>query len=289
MINKGYITSNLIGRNKSAEVFYREAITNEIQRFISKILEEIQEEYKVIKPKETIQSENSISGITLLLRKVKNSYLDIFTGNSEKIIVKFLNIATRKAKRSVKSNLERDIGKAIAVRPNYKAFNDALKLMIQQNVSLIKNVAEQNISNIENIVFDGMKSGLEFNNIEKQLDSQKIVAKKRIRRIAYDQTAKANASINYLEQQSAGIEYFEWHTIEDERTSTGFGGHKQLDGNIYKWNDENSRHPVIDGKGNRGLPSQRVNCRCWAKAVIIFQGYRAVWDSSAESYKIVKE
>jgi uncharacterized protein with gpF-like domain len=81
--------------------------------------------------------------------------------------------------------------------------------------------------------------------------------------------------LNEVTQRSAGIEFFEWCTAHDERVSTGKGGHKQLDGKIYKWGDT-EHYPITDAYGNRGTPqNNRPNCRCVAKAVILMKEYTA--------------
>ncbi|MDR0571552.1 MAG: minor capsid protein, partial [Rickettsiales bacterium] len=118
------------------------------------------------------------------------------------------------------------------------------------------------------------------------IKEQTELSDKRIKLIARDQTAKANQVLNRIGQQEAGIEYFRWNTAHDERVSEGYGGHKQLDGKIYKWGDVEN-YPIINAKGERGIPSQRPNCRCDAQAVIIEDGYKAVKNKDG-SYNIIK-
>ena len=77
-----------------------------------------------------------------------------------------------------------------------------------------------------------------------------------------------------MAQRDAGVEFFEWVTANDERVSTGKGGHKQLDGKIYKWGDT-ANYPEIDSYGHHGVPAQRVNCRCTACAVVLRKDYVA--------------
>ena len=133
-----------------------------------------------------------------------------------------------------------------------------------------------------------MTTGGAWGSLENSLKTQTHISRDRIKRIARDQTAKTNQALNELEQIEAGVEYFKWTTAHDERVSTGYGGHKQLDGKIYKWG-ETERYPVIDSYGHKGLPSQRVNCRCDARAIFILEGYKAVWNADKESYEVVKK
>lgn len=89
-----------------------------------------------------------------------------------------------------------------------------------------------------------------------------------------------------MAQQENGVKFFLWRTKEDDRVSTGYGGHKQLNGKIYAWN-EPENYPIIDSYGHQGLPSQRVNCRCVASPVWVLDGWTAEKQSDG-SYKIVR-
>lgn len=287
---KGFIIAGKINKNKHAEVYYRTAINKELKRFIEKSIQKLETVYTPLKVNNKQISYNSTTSVNILLSAIKNKYSNIFFGNVEKIINKFVKIAYKNAK---KSSLEQliEATKSNILLPNItdKTFLKALKLIVRENVSLIKNTTMQATQNIESIVYNAMTNGRGFKDIYDSLKYQEHITADRIDRIARDQTAKTNEAINKISQQEAGIEYFEWDSVNDERTSTGFGGHKQLNGKIYKWNEtELNRLPIIDNKGNRGYPTERVNCRCISRAVIILQGYEAIWDSKEESYKIIK-
>ena len=190
--------------------------------------------------------------------------------------------------KNVQSVLERFFGLKLAIRYNAERYDEMLKVIIRRNVGLLRNTASQVVDNVQSIVTDAMTTGRGWADIEHALNNQHEIAQNRVKRIARDQTAKATEAINIMMQRAAGAEYFEWSTSKDERVSTGFGGHKQLDGKIYRY-DEPERYPIIDSYGNRGLPAQRVNCRCTSLSVFIMDGYRAKWSPSDECYKIVKE
>lgn len=177
-------------------------------------------------------------------------------------------------------------GDDFAVNWNGKDIDDILRLIIRRNVGLIENTTLQTLNNIENIVYDGVTTGQTWGTVAKDLSTQKHISSDRIKRIARDQTGKANEALNEAAQLSAGIEFFEWRTAEDERVSTGYGGHKQLDGKIYKWGDV-EHYPIIDSYGHRGLPHERVNCRCTALAVILRKDYVAKQNSDG-TWRIIK-
>ena len=195
-------------------------------------------------------------------------------------------MARQSSDKNIKKLLSEMAGKQITIEYD-KSYDEALRLMVQRNVQLIKNTTEQTLTNVENIVFDSMTTGQGWAEIQQTLETQKDISKNRIKRIARDQTAKTNAALNELGQREAGIKYFMWRTAQDERVSEGYGGHKQLNGKIYRWGDE-ANYPIIDSYGHRGLPAQRVNCRCIARPVWILDGYKTKQLADG-SYEVVRE
>lgn len=77
-----------------------------------------------------------------------------------------------------------------------------------------------------------------------------------------------------------------WVTANDERVSTGKGGHKQLNGRIYRYDTPTA---IIDSYGNKGHCSERVNCRCTQVSVILepSQEFKKIKDSLNGDYYII--
>lgn len=284
----GYRVMQPIIKNKAADVYYRRAIEAETDKMLTAIFAKLERVYTTVKVSNAATGANkpSVSNIMKLITYYKKVYLPKFLRNAEKIIDKFINLATRNAKRSITKSMRQLYGDDFAVNWNGKDIDDILRLIIRRNVGLIENTTLQTLNNIENIVYDGVTTGQTWGAVAKDLSTQKHISSDRIKRIARDQTGKANEALNEAAQLSAGIEFFEWRTAEDERVSTGYGGHKQLDGKIYKWGDV-EHYPIIDSYGHRGLPHERVNCRCTALAVILRKGYVAKQNSDG-TWRIIK-
>lgn len=284
----GYMVMQPIIKNKAADVYYRNAIEAETDKMLQAIFAELEKVYTTVKVSNAVSgaAKPSVSNIMKLITYYKKVYLPKFLRNAEKIIDKFVALATRNAQRSILKSMRKLYGEDFTIDWKTKDANDILRLITRRNAGLIENTTLQTLNNIENIVYDGVTTGKTWRTVANDLATQKDISKDRIKRIARDQTGKANEALNELSQLSAGIEYFEWRTAEDERVSTGYGGHKQLDGKIYKWGDVKN-YPVIDSYGHRGLPHERVNCRCTALAVILRKDYKAVQLDDG-SYRIVK-
>lgn len=283
---KGVLVGESISKNAFADYFYRKAIDAEFRKYIDSLIKDMESVYGVLRVDNSTRSQNrSPSEVLAVLSRYKNKKLNVFFKNSRKIIEQWLRKAKKSTDKNIRDVLFKMAGKEISISYD-KNFDDVLKLIIERNVQLIKNVSSQTITNIENIVYDAMTTGEGWYGIQKSLDHQKEISAKRVKLIARDQTAKANQTLSELTQREAGVKFFMWRTAQDERVSTGYGGHKQLNNKIYKWG-ETENYPIIDSYGHRGLPSQRPNCRCQALPVWILQGYEAKLMADG-SYEIEK-
>lgn len=285
-IYKGVFVGGSIGENTAADSFYRKAIDKEFNNYLTSFFNELSEVYGVLQVNNAFKPQKaSMSRILAVIKRYKGEKLKIFLHNADKIIRKWLKKASTSTDESIRKVLFEMAGKQITLNYN-RAYDDILKLIIERNVQLITNASSQTLTNIENIVFDGMTTGEGWGGIEKNLQEQKEISRNRVRLIARDQTAKTNQALSELTQRENGVKFFMWRTMGDSRVSTGYGGHKQLDGKIYAW-DEPADYPIVDSYGNRGLPSQRPNCRCIALPVIILKGYKPEKQADG-SYRVEK-
>lgn len=271
----GYVVLPEISKNKIAEVYYRRAMTEEIERMLSSMFRAIERAYTTIPVQNAKLSDaERLARLRRLLERLRRQYGDKLDKNAEKIIKKYINQARKGVSDSILRNMRKIMGDKFTVQSDSRKYGRMLKIREITNAELIRNTTSQIISNVTNVVYDGVTTGQSWHRVEKDLRTQKRIAADRIKRIARDQTAKLNENLNEMAMRDAGVEFFEWSTANDERVSTGYGGHKQLDGKIYKWGD-NANYPVIDTYGHRGVPGQRVNCRCSALPVILQKDYQA--------------
>lgn len=276
----GYIAGRNIALSRKSDNYYRIALDKELDKYIQTMLNEVEDEYKPVE-----QGEELKSGIfEAFFNKWNFAMLAILLANSDKIVNKWLSLTRHDVSQSVQKMAYGLAEKSVAVTktPEYE---EMLRLIVQRNVQLIKNVTTQTMTNIENIIYDGILAHQKWSTIRKDLNHQKELSRKRMKFIAKDQTAKARELINRQEQLAVGIEYFRWVTVGDERVRKS---HRKLNGKIFKWNDDPSRLPILNDKGDRGYPAEDYGCRCSAIGVIILDGYKAVWNDSTESYEVVK-
>lgn len=288
---RGYYLGEPISKNKHSDVYYRNALDKELDKFIVSMLQEINRVYAVLpitKADYVIKSQNekpTPAKVRKVIENYKKAKSAILFKNCQKIINKWLKLATKSAQKSIQKMLTNAAGKSIKINYN-KAYDELFKMIIARNVQLIKNTTSQTLTNIENIVYNGMTTGRGWGDIEPDLYHQKHISQDRVKRIARDQTSKANGALNQISQQKAGIEYYMWWGVEDEREREL---HWKLNGKIFKWEDSPERMPIIDKNGERGGPASAVNCRCVGRMVILLEGYITRWLGDNKGYEIIKE
>lgn len=178
--------------------------------------------------------------------------------------------------------------------------NQAITARINENIALIKSIPKEQILRYESVLynaisdFDKQKLTAELQKIkieaiEKKLKNADKITESRIKTIARDQTKKATETLAQTRAVSSGFEYYIWITANDERVSTGEGGHKYLDGRIYKYGENTA---IIDSYGNVGTCGERVNCRCTSGAVFLMpnETLELVKDSEhGDYYRIIQK
>ena len=220
----------------------------------------------------------------LLVKKyelIPYSFSDSFSDRIEKVGYNISEIAKEAshdiAKRQVQmliKSIDKRFKNGLDIDFSKVGFTEEFKLRMQaiyrENVSLINSIAEESIKTLDVILSKAAGEGNQ-GFITRALRELQNANDKRIDTIARDQTAKGLQAVASARSQEAGFEYYQWITSMDERVSQGKGGHRQLHNKIFRYDTPEA---VIDTKGTRGHPAQRVNCRCIAYPVYVKPGAR---------------
>ncbi len=204
--------------------------------------------------------------IKLFIDNLEKNYTGIFTQESKKLLGDFL------------INVQGDLKSEVFFFGYDHKYDKQIQAGIDNNIMLIKNIPEKAFFDLRKDLFQSIANDENTKSFYQRIVDNNHATEKRARFIARDQTAKLYSEITQVSQRSNGIEYFQWGTAKDSRVSKGKGGHKKLEGKIYKWGDYKN-YPIIDSQGNRGIPAQRPNCRCVAYAVLVEDGYKMVKQS----------
>ncbi|QDP67008.1 MAG: hypothetical protein Unbinned3138contig1000_50 [Prokaryotic dsDNA virus sp.] len=149
--------------------------------------------------------------------------------------------------------------------------SDELKSFAAENASLITDISDKAMTNVQGIVQRGVRSGLTSRELESQIVEQMDTTERRARLIARDQVSKLNGQITARRQQSVGIRTYYWDTSGDERVRKS---HRAMNGKLCRWDDDSvysddggstwRKRSSIGGTVSK--PGEDINCRCGARS-----------------------
>lgn len=157
------------------------------------------------------------------------------------------------------------------------------QLWVRDNISLITSMSGQMEADFNRVVYDAVKRGLSKNQLKaailEKVDSfggiNGLSAEQRADLIATDQILKANSNLLNQRQRNAGVRYYTWHGVRDNRERLSHVALEQcvfrVDGQPMTDEDlrivgkegQQFRHPS-ESDPTASMPGQPVRCRCTA-------------------------
>lgn len=194
-----------------------------------------------------------------------SSLFDYYTGRAELLAREWTDKELNNLYRYVYGSYKKEFPN-LSVSGEY--YEQIMNAVINENLTLIKSIPQEVLKEMQVALSGGIISGNQKELI-KSLKRIKGVSKDRAVFIARDQIHKAVESFKQVQNTALGIEYYEWLTADDERVSSGLGGHRQNNHRIFKYG---SNEAIISHSAKRGFyygkPGDRPNCRCIAVGVI---------------------
>lgn len=161
--------------------------------------------------------------------------------------------------KQVKAAVGIDLGSIID-----KGLNKVVDDFTAANVALISTIPEQYLSQVEQTVLNGLRSGQRAGELAKDIEERYEVTKDRAYRIARDQIGKLTGDLNKVRQTNLGIDRFAWRGMNDERERDW---HRQREGKVYTWAEGVPEDEQEDGAGDAAFPGEAIECRCYAEPV----------------------
>jgi len=198
-----------------------------------------------------------------MMRKLAKRWLDRFDEAAPKLANYFAAEATKRADINLQQILnEAGMTVKFSMTPTVR---DVLEGSIGENVSLIKSIAQENLSQVEGIVLRSAAAGRDLGMLSKELQERFGSTKKRAALIARDQNNKATAVITRARQIETGIQQARWlHSSAGKhpRPDHVAFSRGKLGGPFY----DVQKGAFIDGEWI--FPGQLINCRCVSQPVI---------------------
>lgn len=123
---------------------------------------------------------------------------------------------------------------------------------VVQNVSLIRSIDDEYLSQIEKLIATSVRSGLRPEDIADELEDRYDVSRSRAELIARDQVGKFNGQLTELRQTDLGIDGYIRRGVGDARERES---HLVLNNLPFTW----------DNPPDVGHPGEDFQCRCWAE------------------------
>ncbi|MEM8017416.1 phage minor head protein [Morganella morganii] len=201
------------------------------------------------------------------LNRLKRKWDKIFNSKAAEMADKFTSQVDMNAQRSLDDSLKQLSGGITIKTPAMpEALKDKMIAATAENISLIKSIPQQFHSRIEGAALRSVsQTGSGSKTLLDEIRDIGGVIEKRAAFIAVDQTRKITTAANYERMKSAGIRKAIWHHSAGSAEPREL--HLRLDGEVFDLDNP----PVIDEKtGERGLPGQLPNCKCFWTPVIDF-------------------
>lgn len=138
--------------------------------------------------------------------------------------------------------------------------NDVMQASVGENVSLIKSIAADHLTQVEGIVMRSVQRGRDLGDLAQELEERFGVTRRRAAFIARDQNNKATSAITEARQKEMGVSEAVW--LHSGGGKTPRPSHVAASGKIY----EVGKGMLIDGEWIR--PGEKPNCRCVSRSVI---------------------
>lgn len=140
------------------------------------------------------------------------------------------------------------------------AVNDVTQAAVGENVSLIKSIASEHLTQVEGIVMRSVQRGRALGELTADLQERYGVTFRRAALIARDQNNKATSAINEARQLQMGITEAVW--VHTGAGKTQRASHVAANGKRY----EVGKGMLLDGRWVR--PGEEINCHCVSRSII---------------------
>lgn len=241
-------------------------LTAGFQKKLDRLIDEMQASldywlmaaYRANEPR-MAQDEAPAVSIGRTMKRLSRKWQSRFDDFASKAGADYAKAAKEQADRAFREHLKK-VGFTVEFHTT-PAVNDILQAAIAENVSLIKSIASEHLTDVEGIVMRSVTAGRDLHTLAKELEDRYGVTKRRAATIARQQNEAATSHINRARQTELGIVEAIWkHSRGSEKHPRP--SHLAADGEKYKV----SEGMLLDGEYI--LPGVLINCRCYSKSII---------------------
>lgn len=256
-------TARAVTPNLGVQAAYRRELDKLVTEMSNSFEYWVEAAYKANPPRmEVAMDALPSSELAKKIAAVGKRWIKKFDNMAEKIATKFAESGRKATDSSFQSALK-DAGWAVKFQVT-PVMRDAMNATIVENVSLIKSIPQQYLTDVQGTVMRGFTQGRDLQAISDELQQRYGVTKRRAALIARDQSSKLTATVTQARRVELGLFDAVW-----VHSSAG----KEPRPSHVKAGKEKQQFDVRKGlllDGEYLLPGQAINCRCSSRTILPF-------------------
>ncbi|HEX2753734.1 MAG TPA: phage minor head protein [Alphaproteobacteria bacterium] len=247
--------------NAGIEAYYRRRLNVLIDEMAKSVQYWIEATYRQNTPR-IAQDETPAEALRKSMKDLSSRWTKRFDEMASKMAGYFAQSVERRTTASLKK-IMKDGGWTVEFKMT-PAMRDVVDATVNANVSLIKSIPEQYLSQVEGMVMRSVQTGRDLGQLSKELQEQLGVTKRRAAFIARDQNSKATSALSRARELELGL---------DEAIWVHSGGGKHPRPTHLKAGREKTRFKISEGWLDPALgrliqPGEEPNCRCIRKPLL---------------------
>ncbi len=254
----------------SAEQLYRVTLQKAIERMRKDYERELK---KQLKPaiKAAAMDANLGAQLGIMFGGLEDKWGKFFGKLARNLAGRVVNRINQTSKRNLDASLKELSGGLTVKTPKMpEAMLSELQAATRVNVGLIKSIQSQYHEKVFQAVMNNVGDAESIKGAAEKLVSKTYyigeTVSERAAFIARDQTSKLTTATNAARMKSAGVTRFRWRHSGGSYKPRKL--HLKYDGQEFDIDNP----PIIDERsGERGLPGQAINCRCYMVPIIDFE------------------
>lgn len=218
----------------------------------------IKAKYRAIPPAALAMDASPAEELRRAVRKLSRRWQRKFNELGPKLAEYFAQDVSQRVDADLKKALK-DAGFTVDFKLT-RAQNDALAATVNENVSLIKSIGQQHLTQVEGYVMRAVQAGSDLGTLAKELEAGYGITKRRAQNLARSQNFMANSTMVKVRQRELGITKAKWLHSAGGRTPRP--EHVAFSGKLY----DVEKGAFLEGKWT--WPGREPNCRCVSISVI---------------------
>lgn len=246
--------------NEGVRTAYQRKLEQLVDQMARSVQTDVIQAYKANPPHAMAADASPAAILQVAFRRIAKRWLTKFDKFAPELARYFATAAAERSDSALKASM-RKAGFTVRFRLS-RPVNDVLQATVAENVTLIKSVGSQYLTQVEGAVMRSVSAGRDLASLSNDLVRIAGVTKRRAAFIARDQNNKSTAMITRVRQRELGIIRAKWlHSAGGHHPRPH---HVAFSGRTY---DVEKGVDLGDGEGIV-WPGTAINCRCVSIPVI---------------------